>query len=87
MSVRPAPNATITGLADGGLVVLSPTGRVYRGNRMAAMLWAALTGGTGDPATVAEDIAGRFGVPVAQVRADLDRFLTALNAAGAVAAP
>lgn len=84
MTIHPTPNTTITQAADGGLVVLSPKGVVYRGNRSAAVMWAALTAVAGDPRVAADCVARRFGAPLRQVRADLDRFVAALQGAGAV---
>lgn len=84
MRIHATPNTTITELADGGLMVLSPTGRVYTGNRMAAAMWAALVAGAGDPTAAATGIAGRYRVSVTRIRADLDHFVGTLHATGAV---
>ena len=86
MRIQTTPNATINQLDDGGLMVLSPTGRVYAGNRMAAVMWTALTTEAGDPIAAATGIARRYRVPVMRVRADLDHFVSTLRAAGAVTA-
>jgi len=86
MRIQTTPNTTITELANGGLTILSPTGRVYAGNRMTAVMWVALAAESGDPAAAAKDIARHYRVPATQVRADLDHFVGALRGAGAITA-
>jgi hypothetical protein len=84
--VRIVPGAILREIGDGGLVVLSPEGTVYRGNAGAGATWRAIQAASGDLDLAAADIAERCSISVDRVRSDLDHLVAVMSAAGIVRA-
>ncbi|MDX2968344.1 PqqD family protein [Kribbella solani] len=64
--------ATIT--ADGGIVLLSRSGRVFRGNGTAATIWQTLAQCNGDMDEATNVISRTYQRPAPQLRADVEQF-------------
>ncbi|MGH3632384.1 MAG: PqqD family protein [Sciscionella sp.] len=82
MRIRTDARTSVTSLDDGGLAILSRSGRVFRANVTAADMWGALDAASGDPAVVAATTADRYGISPQQARADLDGLVERLQNAG-----
>ncbi|HEX3694569.1 MAG TPA: PqqD family protein [Polyangia bacterium] len=67
---------------DAGVVLIdAATGECFELNRVGTEIWTALQGGT-PPTQIAADLADRYGVPLAQVAADVDRLFEQMIARG-----
>jgi len=75
------PGVHIAEFDDGALLVISRSGKVFRANPTAAVLWAAITGSSGDPDPAAVTIAARYGIPRERALADLTALVRLLREA------
>ena|SRR5215469_4053267 len=66
--------------ADGGLAVFDTVrGGVFRSNAVGAEIWRELIERQRDPSSVAEELAGQFGISTVRARQDVARFVGQLR--------
>lgn len=85
MKVIPHPDVTAKVLGDGTLILVSPSGRVFRRNRSAATIWQQFTEGDHDIGSVARSLADGDAA-LARVTRDVKHLITTLTTTGIVRA-
>lgn len=79
--IRVSPETALEVLDDRAVLLHLPSGRFFRLNPAATLMWQLL-GETGDPAQVLAGCLASFDVPEIRLQADLTRFVDDLIEAG-----
>ncbi len=84
--LSPSPDVRATHSADGAVLIDVRQGVIYSLNVTGSTVWSRLEQGT-SPEEIAEELAGTYHVPLAQVQADILTLIRSLEERQLVRAP